>query len=149
MKYSGVSLPAIPYYDESVYPYACIAESALLPGVFNLYVCSQPFYYSTEKGNVRTVSGARLCSSQYDAGEETWDRLRNVDSIAGTVGFTPLWCNADILDEEGGVYMAGSAPVWEPREIRRHFGCINWIIGFVLGMAGKPVPGGHTGVEGS
>ena len=149
MKYSGVSLPAIPYYDESVYPYACIAESALLPGVHNLYICSEPFYYSADNGRVHVVSGARLCASQHDTGEDAWDPIRNMNSIAGTVSISPLWCNADILDEGGGVYMAGSAPVREPVEIRRYLGCINWLIGFVLALAGKPIPGGNTGIEGS
>lgn len=139
MKYNGVSLPASPGYATAVYPYACIVESALLAGVYTLYICSEPFYYSAAEGNVRTVAGASLSTSKLTSGASAWGEIENMDSIAGTTGFTPFWCNVDILDEDGAVYLAGSEPVKEAREIQQYFRLINRLIGFVIGLAGDPL----------
>ena len=138
MKYNFVSLPAARGYDEAVYPHACIAESALLPGVFTMYICSQPFYFSTEEQNVRTIAGAKLRASKLTNG--AWGDWQDMDSIAGTTGFLPFWCNADILFENGAVYLEGSKPRTEAVDLCRHFGCLNRLAGLAIGLAMKPVP---------
>lgn len=128
--YNGVELAKLPDYDTDVYPYACVNESALVAGVYMLYLCSEPFYYSAAEGNVRTVAGASLSTSKLTSGSGAWGEISNADRVAGTTGFTPLWCNVDILDEEGNVYLAASEPVpgkWQ--------GLKSWLARYVVRLA--------------
>lgn len=138
MKYNFVSLPAARKYSEEAFPYACIAESALLSGVFTMYICSEPFYFSAEEQNVRTIAGAKLRASKLTNG--SWSDWDDITDLAGTTGFLPFWCNVAILFENGAVYLEGSKPRTEAVDIRRHFGCLNRLVGFAIGLAMRPVP---------
>lgn len=128
--YNGVKLQALP---ELPYEYSCINESALVPGVYTLYICSEPFYYSATEGNVRTAAGASLSTSQYDNDAGAWGEIENMDRIAGSTGLKPFWCNVDILNEDGSVYLAASRPV-------KIFDLRSFKTGLSFGLCGNALP---------
>lgn len=132
--YNDVSLPKLPEYNTSIYLHACINESSLISGVYILYLCSAPFYFSETEGNVRTVAGSSLSTSKYNSTTNKWEPLENRDSIAGNMGINPFWCNVDILKEDGTVYLAATEPTTTWSDLK------SWLIGFILGLAGKPLP---------
>ena len=103
-----------------------------------MYISTEPFYFSSEDQNVRTIEGANLSASKLTEG--AWEDWQVMDGIAGTTGFLPFWCNVDILFESGAVYLEGSKPRTEAVDIRRHFGCLNRLVGCALGLAMRPLP---------
>ena len=75
---------------------------------------------------------------------DVWSLVRHeqntgaiVDADTGNIsnGYRLKWANFDVLDIEGNVYLAASEPVpiqWA--------GLQSWLIGYALGLAGKPLP---------
>ena len=127
--YGGVLLPDIDtvWTDKVTYPYAMIyaTETEAI-----LHISQVPFVYRDP--NVTLSSGAGC--PRYIANSDEW-----VDhgEGSGCTGPGAKWTSHDILDTSGNsIYLAESEPV----PVQEGFCLKSWLTGFVLGLAGKPMP---------
>lgn len=124
--YNGIPLPDINtvWTDKTTYPYAIIFGDEY-GGEF-LHISPVPFIY--EDPNVNISSGAG--SPRYINDSDGWVEH---DSGSGCTGSGVKWTNYDIIDiSDNSVYLAASEPV--------SVNLKSWLIGFALGLAGKPLP---------
>lgn len=107
-RYNGVQFPKLPAWDKKTYPYVAIGIIGL---DFNLVTSKIPFYVD-DNGEVRT-GGAKDDSLVWGikGGVSTLYWAENAVSFQ-YLGFKEtLWCNRDILNDDGSVYLAASKPV--------------------------------------
>ena len=143
MKYNGISLPDLPEYDTAAYPYACIQRIPYAAGgcIAHLRYSSKPFVAAG--GAVTNSDGAGFVLRSYLSASSNF--LWNKPTTIWNVGLslppdTVIWCNQDILDEDGGVLLSATEPAGEPTLAIPNFCLSSWLVGFALGLAGRPLP---------
>lgn len=111
--YNGVRLPELPEWDKTAYPYAIIAQLsndtygtyyALVVTKMNPYHLENGVHFDTSDGKGGDPKKS-YCYTPYSEWGEfaetyTWQMTKTV-----------VWTNADILNEDGTVYLAASDPV--------------------------------------
>ena len=108
--YNGVRLPKLPEWDRERYPFALWVESTKST-TYGLYVFpSVPIMLSN--GNLR-VSAEGFVSPYYVFANGAWKEPREYTSNDGTARFTNniFWVSHDLLNEDGSVYLQGTAPI--------------------------------------
>lgn len=102
--YNGVVLPKLPEWDRSVYPYACIADNLNGGTVFTLCISDVRIKVGTgdSAGNYNPMNAdvTFKCSSPY----VEWMTGKGLTGRA-------VWANQDVYDNEGSLYLEGSAPM--------------------------------------
>ena len=110
--YNGVRLPKLPEWDKTKYPYAFISYS---PVGFWTFFASPVEVFVRDSGVYPTGNdthfGVSCSTPMFDDNPTTWGEL-------GTNGFgpnagkiIPLWCNFDMCNEDGTLYLEASKPV--------------------------------------
>ena len=128
--YNGISLLDINtvWTDKTTDPYAIIFVDE--NGRIVLHISPAPFIY--EDPNVNISSGSGSPKYLYDSSGWVED-----GTGSGYTGSGVKWTNYDIIDiSDNSVYLAASEPVPDNGD----FDLKSWLIGFALGLAGKPVP---------
>jgi hypothetical protein len=107
--YNGVELPSLPEWDKETYPYAVIQQ--LNSRWFKLWVMKEKPYVS---GNYLHITSDSLTWDNYYAFDNTytdaWGSLGAVSTASQTAS-SFIWSNADILNEDGTLYLAASDPI--------------------------------------
>lgn len=147
MAYENVTAPPLPEYDSTTYRYYLL--------VFNYGEGDTDWYqihmnYS-DSPFVYDANGGYICGSvetygwqSYDAetgwtffGKEFLDNGLELNIRPGMTGgvFQRIYTNHDILDSNGNVYLAADCvtPV-------STFDLRSWLVGYTLGICGKPLP---------
>lgn len=122
--YNGTILNALPYWDESKYPYAVITSFTILDTTaYKLWLFEEPMMvYSVEGSDLPTFRAGDTdvpymmdtCKIGYsDSGSNKWEGLKNMTITANSDATTGaiVWSNYDITLEDGTVYVEGSEPV--------------------------------------
>ena len=144
-RYNGVKLPELPVVlNQTLYPCALIVRSRE-SGVFYLMCTCEPVH-SSEGTQIVTVGWApnenRGHGFRCNAGEKMWvldtdlDNMMYRDSAYLMVSddrFEFIWTNTTISSSLGSVFLQESVPV-------PVFDLRSWLTGFVMGMAGMPMP---------
>lgn len=127
--YNGVKLHALPEYDTDAYPYAYIAQNAVVKDWYVLFVSDKPLVYNKLENNMTRQEGTTVmrCLNW----DETWGEF--VAHESDTL-LPPIWANYDVLDTNGDVHMKAT----EPAKLWLH--AKSFLIGLSLGLAGKPFP---------
>lgn len=134
--YNGIALPPLPEWDREAYPYAYITQQLdYPPALFAiLYAVDRPGYLDTGSHKLHSLDSAggdatiQYCKWVVALNEDAADALQNLGrpGITTTVwmpeagGETssglsmihgPYWTNAELLDQDGNVFLAASDPV--------------------------------------
>ena len=119
--YNGVELPALPEWDKEQYPYSLIFVSDSLLGHY-AYFCafSTPQHRNYEYNNEPhfTLEAGETClratiynrSSNDFSGYVFTPQVMTASELS-SYGTNPIWANYDVLDENGELLLAASAPV--------------------------------------
>lgn len=114
--YNGVQLPALPEWDRERYPYVSIGLN--IWSEITVICSASPFSadengYITASGYLIVLYDADGSSAYFPYGDFSGsENCRWGDAIsAGGVTHKTFWCNRDILDEDGSVYLASSDPI--------------------------------------
>ena len=155
--YNGIEFEELP--DSSIWPrpYKTIYWSQL--GVYYAVLSDSPYQYVEAKAVTGASLGTLLCPIGNCAVLESsttgnWNLFYKCDSetasayigpqvIYEELGDTVIWVNHAIRYEDGGLYReADDDPIpVEPEEPEKKNFCLkSWLIGFVLALAGKPLP---------
>ena len=107
--FGGVDLAVLPSRDKTAYPNGLIFHSAEK----TIFCYSdQPFYLDTTQNIVTSTEGSTVYSCLYDNTTKKWGEASQWTEAE--VAIDPagvIWCNVDILDDTGAVFLAASAPV--------------------------------------
>lgn len=138
-------LPALPEWDQDTYPYALIYQNKDT-WAFYLMCLDSPFYVTTANG-VQVI--AYSTDAQVKAFEywrsDPWEWTPTEYNTSGgdnveAIYLNPdkadfVWTNTDIYNDSGVVVYPSTEPVpiWE-------FDQKSFLIGFTLGISGKPLP---------
>lgn len=109
--YNGVELPPLPVWDRSKWPYAVIVQH----NSTKMY----RLYYSANRPSVSGVYLGIAGECLYYAmssGKTAWQAHDSTSDVSLSVGtsslkYTVVWCNTDLLDASGDVYLAASTPI--------------------------------------
>jgi hypothetical protein len=113
-KYNDYVLPNPPAYDRAAHPYALVTVRHHTDGTttpLNFYYSAAPFLYvpgAHEYENNVTNTGYTVSKSYKDG---SWNGTTAITKTAGDMNVYPddvIWCNVDILDDTGAVFLAGS-----------------------------------------
>lgn len=139
--YNGVQLPQLPSWNKTLYPYALIQKISYEDGgyISHLRYSNQPFY--CEASVVTNTDGAEHFMRTVTNTNTSWSKEITPDEYVDGVKLslpleTVVWCNVDILDDTGTLYLAAS----EPKYWNVVFDLKSWIIGYNLGVSGKVLP---------
>lgn len=115
--YNGVELPALPEWDKTVYPYACISYTITHSRFYRIFIGTGPIYRSDTDGSYDfglLLQKSYALNSDSTAWAETsitvgehW--IANINNEWN--GKFPVWTNADIIKSDGSVYLAASDPI--------------------------------------
>lgn len=156
-QYNECVLPELPGADEwnrDVYPYAVIVHR-MENDAFVLLCINTPYIARVEDGTYRVSfpSGVSYRFFYCFETDEAWTDDSDYQ-IPGNDGSTEyvyitsnaeyVWTNEDITNESGTVIFTGTEPVLVRPPIST-FDLKSWLIGFVAGLAGKPLPVGKAG----
>ena len=144
--YNGTKLPALPAYDEVLFPHAIISYDELLGTVYRLNVIDGIYSCVLDGGlnieNEVVMSSWVLAkdetsvskNSEYYPGISTTEWLQITDSQSYTgvsyTGATVIWTNVTITCDDGTVFMVGSKP--DKGELK------SWLTGLVIRLAWNP-----------
>ena len=104
-----VRLPKLPEWDKETYPYAFIYLDGYT-GYYWLWAFTERPYRLNHTGFLAYPDGAVAIRWVLYTNETEWGhKVENAQS--GLFSASSLWANFDILNEDGTVYLAGSAPV--------------------------------------
>lgn len=148
MAYENVTPPPLPEYDSTIYRYYLLVfnfdEGNTEWYQVHLLYAESPFVYDSDKkcinGSVATYGGQVY--DVYDAwaillGQEFHTIGLELNLTPGLDGevFQRIYTNHDILDSKGNVYLAADCvtPIYT-------FDLRSWLIGYTLGICGKPLP---------
>lgn len=119
--YNGIRLPALPEWDREMYPYAYIIKSNSSDSYFlcvydDRAVYDEKYEYTPCIVDTHGDNKAQLRKYYVSNGEWAYALGGKVTtpyglSFAGGSSDTPVWCNTDILNEDGTVYLPASEPV--------------------------------------
>ena len=104
--YNGVVLPKLPERDKEKYPRLYITGNASLA---YLYALPDGEYLFDGSRWVIPSGVYGLFVQWYPSKGNEWGALS--ESHLGGRYAAPIWCNTDILNEDGTVYLAASEPV--------------------------------------
>lgn len=137
MVYNGVSLPALPYWDEEIYPYVAIMYASINgETVAHLVVSSKPILVDYLSSDATTPSAyipggstyemcavySGLSESQLESYESIFGSMQGIQygwpawsdvktsSSKTWMLLPPIWANHDIELPDGTVYIAASEP---------------------------------------
>lgn len=144
--YNGVKLPALPEYDQSVYPYVILQRIPMTDGYAYYFTGrATPFTraddYTIEQPDGTTVLLTDVMNLYDPEGcfeyllEDGWIYLGNPSQVVSSATEVIFWTNTDIYEDDGSVFLAGSEPVQAST-----FDLKSWLTGFALGFSGKPLP---------
>lgn len=141
-RYNGVKLPALPEWDTDALPYAHIQYIPYRDGSFIAHLrCSdQPFCVAA--GTVTNPEGAVMLIRSYVDGSSDYSWGTEYTTENAVLSLDPdsvIWCNADITDESGTVFLAASEPVPVQAVTAPDFRLYSWLFGFAVGLAGSPL----------
>lgn len=135
--YGGVTLPAKPDYDETVFP------CAYMVGGDTLIVVSAVGPIIKDSGGnatgMRSADGTNLIYSAWTCDDgETWTPLTVERETSTVAAANVFWSNTDLCYEDGTVYVAASepVPVVEKFPLRQF---VEWIL---PGWGSRPLPMG-------
>lgn len=148
MAYENVTPPPLPEYDSTTYPNYLLVfnfdEGSTDWSQVHLLYAESPFVYDSDgayiRGSVATYGWQVY--DVYDAwaillGQEFHTIGLELDITPGLDGevFQRIYTNHDILDSKGNVYLAADCvtPV-------STFDLRSWLVGYTLGICGKPLP---------
>lgn len=114
--YNGVQLPALPEWDKEVYPYAVIYKWLTYA---RMYIYEQKPYITTGDNGLTYLnlsSGSKYVYKGINAINNPingWNANEEYTAEDGQTQHTygVIWSNFDLLNEDGTVYLAASAPV--------------------------------------
>ena len=141
-RYNGVKLPALPEWDTAAYPYAHIQYITYRDGSFIAHLRCSDLPFHAGSGTVTVPAGAvMLVQSCIKAGTEpSWGTAYAVMNPSLALdGDTVIWCNTDIPDESGAIFLAASEPVPVQAVTIPDFHLNSWLTGFVIGLSGRPM----------
>lgn len=142
-RYNGVKLPALPAWDTDTYPYAQIQYIPYNDGSFISHLrCSTQPFCATASAVTNTAGSAVLVQTYISTYTNfAWGTAYVLEDISLSLDpDSVIWCNVDISDESGAVFLAASEPVPVQSVTIPDF-CLNsWLTGFAIGLAGKPLP---------
>lgn len=142
-KYNGVKLPALPAWDQDVYPYAILyyVEDGSGNVEAHFGYSDRPYYLNTLLGVVTNPEGAKIYASAYDAEGKAWgDVYQFADAAFALDPDAVIWANVDVYDEHGVILLEASEPVPVRKNSLKHK--INFLL---AGLASTPCPfGGAT-----
>lgn len=154
--YNGISLPDIDevWVDKETYPYAFIVESGVSHrSDYTLYLVDSPVYFQPtgdssannciypSNVNAQYTYFCHLVGDYNPDGTITWDLTAENADFSGIVVYDRkiIWVNTDMLNVDGTLYLAASDPIpVDPTS--RPFDLRSWLIGYILGICGKPLP---------
>lgn len=114
--YNGVRLPKLPEWDREKYPYAYIWQAS--SGTYSLVFVNAPLYYQGELSGKDLICSNGIVSSYALEGitkNGEWGNRIVESTLSLEVNVTLIWCNTDVYDKAGEVYLAASdpAPIYE------------------------------------
>lgn len=143
--YNGVTLPELPAYSKTNFPYALIHDAGGGIEFYVLALCSGRPYYGTspEDSSVTGVyaTGVMQVYYFYPATDSQWRfqlETENPLSLDDSLGMRVIWTDTTIVDQRNNsVWLAASDPV--SANVTE-----NWLrsfkIGLALGLTGKGLP---------
>lgn len=135
--YGGVTLPAKPDYDETVFPCAYMQNSNTL-----IVVSAVGYIIKDTEGNatgMRSADGTNLIYSAWTCDDgETWTPLTVERETSTVAAANVFWSNTDLCYEDGTVYVAASEPV----PVVEKFPIREWIGWLLAGLCSRPLPMG-------
>lgn len=148
MAYSNVTPPALPAYDTAAYPYAVVVfnyETGETDWYQTHLMCAaSAFTYDSAGGYVTQSEETHLwfaCNAGGDWGSATVDdtELELTPGLGETgLVYKRIWTNHDILDDNGDVWLTANT-VTPEADVTKKFPLKSWLIGYIMGLAGKPV----------
>lgn len=112
--YNGVKLPELPEWDRAAYPYAVIDE-AVLRGVYRLHLFEHlPYAKTTESGGCYygPMDGSTyVYKGIVSETDHYWDFNAAQPDDDGIYTKNVVWCNFELLNEDGTTYLEASDPV--------------------------------------
>lgn len=146
-KYSNTTFPELPEWDSETYPYAVVTllyeKGSEDWKLANLFCSSEMFYFDYEDEFITcdATSHYRYMAGSVEDGWTDYGVYEVTPELTpgmGSSGYMRIWTNAEILHLwDGSVYLA--AGEFTPVEVSR-FNLESWLVGFGLGLAGKPLP---------
>lgn len=112
--YNGTVLPALPEWDKETYPYAVIWQAQIFHLVETLIVSAEP--PTVDGSSVHFGDCLLFSQSVYDEWEDSEEETDLTYTIDTTRNSAPIWCNSDLKNTDGTVYLSASepVPVYEP-----------------------------------
>ena len=146
--YDGEKLPALPgWLDQATYPYLLIYEvpsgSSEEAGMYLLAADSLGYVdFSSPGVHIYTLGGSDaiyndlpIAFVRWKCNGLEWEQVEIGTMSNIYIGWGAVWSNTTLRDHKGNYYMIGTEPVPVPA-----FHLKSWLIGFALGVAGKPLP---------
>lgn len=143
--YNGVSLPTLPEYDTSAFPYAYISKNTAGTAYILTVAAERPVYgVNPEDSTVTGVYHYGLSGSYLVDGGAWVLQVEEEGPVCTADGEgSVIWTNTDILGEDGSVHLAASEPVSTGDWLK------SFKMGLALGLCGKPLllvrDGGNNG----
>ena len=151
-RYNGARLPALPEWDAVTYPYAHIQYIPYRDGSFIAHLRCSDRPFRKAAGVVTVASDAVMLVRSFTGtgAEYAWGNAYAVmiPSLALKAD-TVIWCNSDISDDSGAVFLAASQPAAVQAVSIPNFCMYSWITGFTTGLAGRPMGSVPTGAGGA
>lgn len=119
--YNGIRLPALPKWNEETHPFAYIIKSNSSDSYYLCVYDDRAVYdekYEYTPCIVDTHGDNKAQQRKYYVSNGEWAYALGGKvttpyglSFSGGASDTPVWCNTDILNEDGTVYLPASEPV--------------------------------------
>lgn len=142
--YNSAVLPPLPEYDESVYTHACIRKDGTTD-TYDLFICKNTIIRNMV---LEVLNGGEFIrygvSFEEAATAEEWTAK---GSGSGDIGinmyvYPIIWANADIMNDDGTLYLAASEPAQpsEAGDAAAVFDRLTFLSGLAAGLCGRGVP---------
>ena len=120
--YNGIELPSLPVWNVSEYPYACIRQDgspSAGSGSYDLFISSKQFVAdsSLSSGSYGSIEGGNFLRYGIPFADvdtsSVWNYVGTGDGAIGVNEdvYPIVWCNIDILNFDGSIYLAATDPV--------------------------------------
>ena len=148
-RYNGCTLPALPEWDKSLYPFAMIVG---VRSAFSFHLVCHGLPLTGRVIDGKTYIGYEVGTKVYDftyslaKGDTDWVDRGDVSREAGSEVVWHyyndvsewIWCDHDILDESGNLVHAATVP--EPVTEMTKYDIESWLCGYALALHGAPLP---------